>query len=61
MAKYPVVSLDHCVEYRNSVKIKDDYSLRVEKSVYSSYSTIFGLSKEDLLAIKEQIDKELIK
>ncbi len=59
--KYPKAQLTHKVQMENEKVVKDYYTMIVGETDTSCGYILYSLTKEELLAIRDEIDKQLIK
>lgn len=59
--KHPKIQLIHIIKQSNGKIVKNNYKLVVGETDYSCGDVIHDLTKEDLLFIRNEIDRQLIK
>lgn len=59
--KYPLVQLKHRVEIVDEKIVNDNYEFRIGESDIFSGKILYGVTHNELVQIKNEIDKQLSK
>lgn len=58
--RYPQIKVSHTLEYKDGMIVKNDYTISFVRGEYSN-QYLYGLDKEGLLLLRDEIDKKLSK